>query len=67
MGEWRYSSSILDLGSRWKSVFSFTLRLLYLRDKQYQYPQNERLAGQNSVFEKVHLAMLGIEPRPSSP
>jgi hypothetical protein len=26
MGEWRYSSSIVDLGTRWRWVVSFTLR-----------------------------------------
>jgi hypothetical protein len=30
MGEWRYGSTILDLGTRWRWVVSFTPRPLYL-------------------------------------
>jgi hypothetical protein len=33
MGEWRYSSTILDLGTRWTWVVSFTTWLLYPRGK----------------------------------
>jgi hypothetical protein len=33
MGEWRYSSTILDLGIRWRLVVSFTPLLLYPRGK----------------------------------
>jgi hypothetical protein len=29
MGEWRYSSTILDLGTRWRLVVSFTPMPLY--------------------------------------
>jgi hypothetical protein len=29
MGKWRYSSKIIDLGTRWKGVVDFTLRPLY--------------------------------------
>jgi hypothetical protein len=31
MGEWRYCSTILDLGTRWRWVVSFTPRPLYPR------------------------------------
>jgi hypothetical protein len=33
VGEWRYSSTILGLGTRWRCVASFTLRPVYLRGK----------------------------------
>jgi hypothetical protein len=33
MGEWRYSSTILDLGTRWKCVVSIKTRPLYPREK----------------------------------
>jgi hypothetical protein len=33
MGEWRYSSTGLDLGTRWGTVVSFTPRPLYPRGK----------------------------------
>jgi hypothetical protein len=29
-GEWRYSSTILDLGNIWRKEINFTLRPLYL-------------------------------------
>jgi hypothetical protein len=31
MGEWRYSTTIIDLGTTWMSVASFTPRMLYPR------------------------------------
>jgi hypothetical protein len=31
MGEWRYSSTVLDIGTRWRWVVSFTPRPLYPR------------------------------------
>jgi hypothetical protein len=33
MMEWRYSSTILDLGTRWRWMVSFTPRLLYPQGK----------------------------------
>jgi hypothetical protein len=33
MGKWRYSSTILNLGTGWKYVVSFTTRPLYLKGK----------------------------------
>jgi hypothetical protein len=38
MGEWRYSFTILYLGTVWKWVISFTPRLLYLRGSSSRYP-----------------------------
>jgi hypothetical protein len=43
MGEWRYSSTILDLGTRWRWVVSFTPRPLYSR-----YSLDGRLGGRQS-------------------
>jgi hypothetical protein len=40
MGEWRHSSTILDLGTRWRWVVSFTPQPLYP-----QYPLDGRLGG----------------------
>jgi hypothetical protein len=42
MGEWRYSSTILDFGSRWRRVISFTPRSLYPRGKS---PGTHRIRG----------------------
>jgi hypothetical protein len=33
MKEWRYSSTILDFGNRWKGMFNFTQRQLYLGER----------------------------------
>jgi hypothetical protein len=66
MGEWRYSSTIIDLSIRWRWVFSFTPRPLYPRGKRPRYPLDRRLAGPQSrsercVAEKYLMPLLGIE------
>jgi hypothetical protein len=38
LGKWRYSSTILDLGTRWKAVYSFTLPPLYRPGKSLPAP-----------------------------
>jgi hypothetical protein len=43
MGDWRYSSTILDLCTRWRWVVSFTPRPLYLREKRCRYLLDRRL------------------------
>jgi hypothetical protein len=45
MGKWRCSSTILDLGTRWRWVVSFTLRPPYLWGKGPQYPLDRSLGG----------------------
>jgi hypothetical protein len=66
IGEWSYSSTILDFGSRWKKVVSFTPLLLYPRRKSLRYPFDKRLGGPQSRSgrrgEEKNLALLGIEP-----
>jgi hypothetical protein len=47
MEEWRYRSTILDLGTRWRWVVSFTTRPLYPRGKSPRYP-DRRLRGPQS-------------------
>jgi hypothetical protein len=70
MGEWRYSSTILDLGTRWRWVVSFMPRPLYPRRKSSGYPMDRRLGGPQSrsgrCREEKHFALPGIEPGPSS-
>jgi hypothetical protein len=48
MGEWMYRSLILDLGTSWRWVVSFTPRLLYPRGKSPRYPLDRRLGGPQS-------------------
>jgi hypothetical protein len=65
MGEWRYSSTILDLGIRW-SCQLHTLAALPLR-KEPRYPLEARLGGPQSRserygVEKYHLPLTEVEP-----
>jgi hypothetical protein len=45
MGEWRYSSTILDLSSRWRWMVNFTSLPIYPRGKSLWYPLNRWLGG----------------------
>jgi hypothetical protein len=45
MGKWRYSSAILDLGTRWRWLVSFMLRPLYIRGNSPSYSLDRRLGG----------------------
>jgi hypothetical protein len=45
MGEWRYSSTILNHGTGWRWVVSFGPRPLYPRRKSPRYPSDKRLGG----------------------
>jgi hypothetical protein len=47
MGEWRYSSTILDLGTRQRSAVIFTPQPLYPR-----YPLDRRLGGAQAVTRR---------------
>jgi hypothetical protein len=58
---------IVDLGTRWRSVVSFTLRPLYLQGKSPWYPLDRRLGGSQSRpghggEEKNSQPLLGLEP-----
>jgi hypothetical protein len=60
--------SFFDLGTRWRSVVSFTPRPLYLQGKSPQYPLDRKLGGPQSrswhgVEEKNSQPSSGIEPR----
>jgi hypothetical protein len=48
MGEWRYSSTIADLSTRWRWVASLTARLLYPWGNRFRYPLDRRLGGPQS-------------------
>jgi hypothetical protein len=43
--EWRYSSTFLELGTRWRWVISFTPQQLYSWGKSHRYPFYRRLGG----------------------
>jgi hypothetical protein len=66
MEEWRYSWTILDLGTRWKWVVDFTPWSLYPQGKSPWYNSDRRLSGPQgrygrSEIEKNPLPMPGIE------
>jgi hypothetical protein len=48
IGEWRYSSTILDFGNRWRWVVNFTPRWLFPRWKSPRYPLDRRQDGSPS-------------------
>jgi hypothetical protein len=48
--EWRYSSTILDLCTRWRIVVSFTPRPLYLKGESPRYPLGRRLGVPHSRY-----------------
>jgi hypothetical protein len=48
IGEWRYSSTIPDLGTRWRWVVSVMPRPLYPWGKSPLYPLDRRLGGPQS-------------------
>jgi hypothetical protein len=72
MGEWSYSSTILDLGTRWRWVVRFIPKSFYSQGKSPQYPLNRRLGGLQSQSgcygeEKNLFHLTGTKPWPSSP
>jgi hypothetical protein len=64
MGEWRYSSTFLDLDSRWRRVVSFVALPLYSRGKSSQQSVDKRLSqlqGRSGCCEvEKNLALAGI-------
>jgi hypothetical protein len=66
MGDWRYISIFLDLGSRWRWMVSLTPLLYYPQGKSQQYPL-DRLGGPQDLSgccgEEKILALLRIKFR----
>jgi hypothetical protein len=48
MEEWRYGFTILDLGTRWRQVVSFTPQLIYLQGKHPRHSLDRRLGAPQS-------------------
>jgi hypothetical protein len=72
MGEWRYSSTTLDLGTRCRRVVTITTRPLYPRGKGLRWSLYRRLCGIQSRVrhcgeQKNLLLLSGVEPRLPSP
>jgi hypothetical protein len=62
-GEWRYSSTIRDLGTSWRWAVSFTPRPLYLRGKSPRYPLH-RMLGLYGVERRKILPLPGLKLQP---
>jgi hypothetical protein len=70
MGEWRYWSTILDLGTRWRWVMIFMLRSLYSRGKRRRYPMNWGWMGLRvglNAVEYREICYSCLESNPGSP
>jgi hypothetical protein len=68
IGEWKYNSTIHNLGTGWRWVVSLTLRPLYHRGNRLRCPLYRRLFGPQSRSRRYGeetnlLFLLGIEPR----
>jgi hypothetical protein len=67
MGEWRYSSTLLNLSTKWEGAVSFTLRSLYSQGKSPRYLLGRRLGGSQSrsglCGEEKNLAPAGNRTR----
>jgi hypothetical protein len=69
MGECRYSSTILELGNRWRKVVSFMPQPLYHRGKSLRCPLARRLgpvAGLDAVKERNMLPYMESKGPPRS-
>jgi hypothetical protein len=58
--EWRYSSTILDVGTRWRRTVSFTPLPLYLRGKSLRYLSDRRLGGPHSLSGHCGVEKTGL-------
>jgi hypothetical protein len=68
-GEWRYSSTFLDLGSRWEWSASCPCHFTPQGNSPW-YPLDRRLGepqSRSGHCGEVEILQSGIKPRPSSP
>jgi hypothetical protein len=69
MGEWRYSSTIIDLGIRCRSVVSFTPLPFYPRERSLGNHYIGSCVGPRAVLDAVektkNFLLPGIKLRPS--
>jgi hypothetical protein len=71
MGECKYSSIFLDLGTRWSYMASFTPLALYFQGMSTLHPLDRKVNGPRIGLDicgvEIHfLTSLGIKPCPSS-
>jgi len=58
---------ILDLGTRWKAVVSFTPRPLYPQGESHWYPLDRRLGGPRASLDSVVKRKIPCPCRDSNP
>jgi hypothetical protein len=59
MGKWRYSPTVIDLGTKWRWVVSFVPQPLYPRANRFWYPLERRLGGpQNNIIILIVMEVL---------
>jgi hypothetical protein len=63
MGEYMYSSTTLNLSTRWRFVVSFTSLPLYPRRKIPRYPLNRRLVGPKAGLDAVEMRQISCPYR----
>jgi hypothetical protein len=66
-GDWKYSSTILDLGIRWRWVVSFTPRRLYSRGQSPWCVLDRRFGGSQSRFGRCGERKILYSCRESNP
>jgi hypothetical protein len=67
IAEWRYNSTILDLGNRWKCVVSLIPRPVYSRYPLRRRPGAPQSRSGHWRVEQNIFPLPKIKPRPSSP
>jgi hypothetical protein len=71
MGDWKYSSTIINLGNKCRRVVSFTLRPLYhfeiYTGTHWIGDSVGLIAGLDATEMRETFPLLGIEPRLSNP
>jgi hypothetical protein len=66
MGEWRYSSTLLDLGTRWRLVVSFMPLPLYFRRHSPQYPVDRGWVGPRAGLDETEKSLFPAWNRTSA-
>jgi hypothetical protein len=66
VGQWRYSSTILNLGTRWRWVVKFTHLPLYSRGKNPRYSLDRRMSGPQGLLDAVEKRKISCPCQESS-
>jgi hypothetical protein len=67
MWEWRFGTTVIDPGTRWRWVVSFTPQLLYLLAKSPRCPLDRRLHGHHMQHDRRGAQKTLLPHRQSNP